>query len=1117
MKKFRDYCERNFFKFISLKTIRVMKLTLILSMVAVIQLWATETYSQLTHITLKLDDVTICNALKEIENQSEFFFLYSPKLIDVEKRVNINAENETIKDILTGIFDKKVKFAAYDRQVILTPNEQSEVLSKLQQQKIITGTVADKNGPIPGANVVVTGTTTGTITDFNGKYTIEVPQGGKSLTFTFIGMESQEISIGTLTTIDVTMAESAIGLEEVIVIGYGSSTRKEITGSVSQTSGAELKISPAVSLSGSLAGRLAGVTINQRNGEPGRDEATILIRGINTTGISSPLIVIDGIADRDGISRLDPEDISTVTVLKDASASIYGARAANGVILVTTKRGVEGKPAITYSFNQGYVQPTRLPLMADAGTYAQALYDAETNIGSVDHMYSLEDIQKFKDGSSPLTHPNSNWYGDLFKDISLQSRHNISMRGGTNSVKYFLSLGTTNQDGLYTEGKTQYKQYNFRANVDTKITENFKMGFDLSVRKENRQWPGYAQGFIHWLTLRQAPTEMAIFPNGEYSAGLASINPLALVRDSGYDLLNQDIYNGTISFDYKIPKLTGLSVDGFAAVDNLSSFGKNLVTPWKYSTFDPATNAYQQFWTTYQANTTLRETFNKSLSLTMNIKLKYAKTFKKHNLNVFVAYEQNTGNGDNFWAARNYFDSPLIDQLFAGTSDKSYWGNSGSGYQTARQNYFGRFSYSFADKYLLVFNARYDGSMNFPKNQRFGLFPGLSAGWRISEEAFFKQIQFINDLKIRASIGKLGNDRIESFSYLRKFGFGNNYVFGGKDVSGIYETNVSIPNVTWETTIVRNLGLDITMLKNKINMELDVFKNKTIDMLISRNLAIPSYAGFSPPPENAGEMQNKGMEMTLSYSDHFGQIGFIASGNISYAKNKVLYIDEVVNPDAPWQAQTGYKLNRRLVYDVTGIYRSQADLDKYPHLIGSSLGDLIYRDVDNNGVLNGLDMIPNELNETPEVVFGFNMGLTYKDFDLNAFFQGQTRANTPVGYRFNFTGNVEQEQLSNYYSEKNPNGTNPRPGLDNNYWSYIKSNFWLQNASFVRLKTLELGYNLPKSILSKIRFEELRAYISGYNLFTLSPIKVQDPEVTSSEGSQHPQTKVYNIGLKVTF
>lgn len=1105
--------------------LRMMKLTVLFMILACLSVSAGG-YAQL--ISLEGKNASIERMLEQIENQSGYRFIYTVDIIEKARPVNVSVKDRPLAEALELCFkDQPLTYSIVEKVIVvkakeeLKPDFYTPGHTKQPDEKQITGKVTDSFGsPLPGVTIVVKSTTRGTITDANGSYSISNVPVDATLVFSFVGMKTQEIDVSGKTSIHVVMVEDAIGIDEVVAIGYGSKTRKEITGSVAQTSGTELRTSPAVNLSNSLAGRLAGVTINQRNGEPGRDDATIYIRGINTTGDNTPLFVIDGIADRDNISRLDPEDIESVTVLKDASAAIYGARAANGVILVTTKRGVEEKPAtITYTFNQGFTQPTRLLQMADAGQYAQAWYDAETNTGSSSHLYSLEDIQKFKDGSHPDTHPNTDWIKEVFKKTSHQSRHNISLSGGTNSLRYFLSLGHANQDALYKNSDNGFKQYNFRANIDANITENFKIGFNVSGRKENSQWVGGRTWYIFWLSMRNPPTEHAVFPNGEYSQGIASINPLALIEESGYERVENDIYNGTLSFEYKIPKVTGLTVDGFAAIDNTKYFNKHFMTPWHYSTWDPETDTYERYVSGIISRISLREDFSQDLSVTLNIKLNYAKRFDKHSINGFVAYEQNTGKGDSFWTDRSQFDTRAVDQLFAGTSDKSFFNNSGSGYETARQNYFGRFSYSYADKYLADFNIRYDGSMNFPKGQRFGLFPGLSLGWRISEESFFKSIKLINDLKLRASIGKLGNDRITSFSYLRRFSFGNNYVLGGKDVTGVNETGVAIPDVTWETTITRNLGLDITFLDMKMNMELDVFKNKTTDMLIPRNLAVPDFVGFSPPPQNAGEMENKGFEVTLGYHDRFGQVDFRAGGNIGFSRNKVLYIDETINPDAPWQAQTGHKLNRRLVYDAIGIFRSQADLDTYPHIVGAGLGDLIYRDVNDDDEINGLDMIPTELNEIPEIMFGFNMGLKYKNFDLNVFFQGQARAEQPVCVRFDFSGNADAKQLSDYYSERNPDGSYPRVGLENNYWRGMNSNFWLQSAAFLRLKSVELGYNLPNSISSKIGFKEMRAYVSGFNLFTLSEIKVQDPEITNEfgEGTEHPQTKVFNVGIKVTF
>ena len=457
MKKIRDYCERSLFRFFSLKTIRVMKLTFFLSILTVFQLLATESYSQFTKLTLKLDDVTISDALKEIENESEFFFLYSPKLIDVERKVNIDAKNESIKDILVNIFDEKVKFAVYDRQVILTPNEKSEILSSFQQQNKITGTVTDKNGPIPGANVVVTGTTMGTMTDIDGKYSIEVPQGAKSLTFSFIGMAPQEITIGTLTQIDVTMDESAIGLEEVVVIGYGTQKKVNVIGSVTAVTNEELNASPVAKVSNALAGRLPGAIIQQENGQPGMDEAKILIRGNATLGNNSPLIVVDGIPGRD-LNSIEPGDIESLTILKDAAAAIYGARSANGVILVTTKRGTEGAPSFKYNFYQGWESPTSILKMADAATYAQLIREVQTYRGVAESnmQFSQADVENYKSGKYPWTYPNSDWFGLTLKKYTNTSHHSFSVSGGTKSANYYISFGKISDNGIYKANSTTF-------------------------------------------------------------------------------------------------------------------------------------------------------------------------------------------------------------------------------------------------------------------------------------------------------------------------------------------------------------------------------------------------------------------------------------------------------------------------------------------------------------------------------------------------------------------------------------------------------------------------------------------------------------------------------------
>ncbi len=1103
------------------KLLLIMKLTILFTVVCFLQVSAT-VYSQTTKFSFELKNQRIQEVLREIEKSSDFRFFYQREQVDVERIVTLNISDKTVEEILPELFKgQEVVFDVRQDNLILIKPEKGAIESSTefyvqQQQNSVSGKVSDTKGEqLPGVTVLVKGTTSGTVTNADGNYTLSNIPENAVLQFSFVGMRVQEIPIDGRTTITVVMEEETIGIEEVVAIGYGTQTRKEVTGSVAQVQGESLKQSRAVNVSNSLAGRMAGVVVNQRNGEPGRDDAIIRIRGISTTGNNDPLIVIDGVAEIDGLNRLDPEDIKSISVLKDASAAIYGARAASGVIIVTTKRGTQGKPKITYNGNVGRSNPTRLPRMADAATYARGYreYQLNNGINEEDLTFSLEDVQKFKDGSSPLTHPNTDWFDGLFKSNSMQSRHNLSVSGGTDRIQYFLSLGATDQDGL-TRG-TNYSQYNFRSNIDANITEDLKIGFDLAGRKEDRKWPGVHQQWIFWIAMRSYPTELATWPNGDYTYGLDGANALAMASESGYTRQKNDIFNGRLSFEYKLPQIKGLSADGFAAVDNESRYNKNWMVPWSYSTYDPDTNTYKSFSTTL-IQTSLSEQFSRSFDLTLNVRIKYTREIGKHGVNTFLAYEQNTGEGNNFSAARNKFSNSKIDQLFAGSSNKIYWDNTGSAYETARQNYFGRVSYKFADKYLADLNFRYDGSMNFPEGSRFGFFPGISLGYRISQESFFN-VPFIDDLKLRASYGKLGNDRIGSFRYLQKYGYGGNYVLDGTDATGIRESGVSVPKITWETTVVNNIGLDIMF--GKVYTSIDVFKNKTKDMLISRTLAIPNLAGFVAPPENSGEMENKGIEFEFDYNDRFQDLRFHANGNISYSKNKVLFIDEKINPSAPWQSQEGYKLGRLLVYDNIGIYRTLNDLENYPSLQNAALGDLIYRDVDEDGKITALDRIPEELNAMPEITFGLNLGLSYHNFDLTVFFQGQARAAQAVGYRFDGSGNILQSQLENTWTSSNTDATNPRVGFRSNYWRFRPSTFWLKDASFLRLKTLEIGYNFPKQLLQRILGDtgELRTYISGYNLFTISEIKDQDPEITSHEGDVHPQTQLYNIGLRITF
>ncbi|MCG8554200.1 MAG: TonB-dependent receptor [Proteobacteria bacterium] len=984
----------------------------------------------------------------------------------------------------------------------------------------ISGRVTDQAGQgLAGVSVLLKGTANRTLTDSDGNYELALPKTTKAaskaaeLIISHTGYSTQTVPVQGRRALDLRLTTDAPDAEEIVVVGYGSKEKTVVSGSIAQASGTEILASPSANLGPSLAGRLPGVTINQRSGEPGHDGVSILVRGHNSIGNNSALIVVDGVPGRDWLDRLDPNDIESITLLKDASAAIYGARAAGGVILVTTKRGALGQPRITFNYNHGFVTPTRLPTMADSYSLALAtnVFDVESGQPPT---HSPDDLQKFLDGSSPLTHPNTDWYDHLFKDISHQSRQSLQLVGGTEDLKYFLSLGRSQQDGLYTGGVTKFTQYNLRSKIDTRITDDLRISGDVAARRENGITTGRSPWFIFWMTHRQPSTDLAVFPDGSYSQGLGGINPLAVVRESGYRKRQANILQTTLRFDYTIPGLTGLSLDGFLAADSWNSFSKDWSTPWDYSTYDPTANTYTTYQSSYQDTISLNEYTSRSYSITPNVKLNYANTFGAHDVSGFIAYEQRTGNGSWNHVGRNKFATESIQQISAGSADPSESRTRGSASKSARQNYFGRASYTYAKKYIVDATARLDGSSNFPEGGRFGFFPGASAAWRISEEPFMRAVPLIDELKLRTSYGQLGNDRVTPFLHLQTYTPTTAFVTGtGQLLSGIRPKGAPVSGVTWETTETMNLGLDTSLLDGRVTVTLDAFRSTTTDMLIARQDSVPALAGIGTlPPENAGTMQNKGIEALVSYGDSIRDFVFNVSANFSFARNKVTFIDEAFNETAPWQSKTGRRHGTGLYYDAIGIYRTEADLLQYPaKLPGSALGDLILRDVNGDGEITGLDRIPIALNSVPEISFGVNFSASFRGFDLSALLQGQARAIRSVGLKPTRGESIYQWQ-TDYWTPDFPNAAFPDITNEANYQH--NSTFWLRSAAFIRLKTLEIGYTLPDTIADMLGLGKTRVYASVFNMFTLSGIKDLDPESTGA--TQHPQTRVVNLGIRAS-
>ncbi|MCX6237430.1 MAG: TonB-dependent receptor [Bacteroidia bacterium] len=1001
------------------------------------------------------------------------------------------------------------------------------------QQKAITGKVTDESGAsVPGVSVVAKGTTTGTVTDNDGKYSLNVPANSQVLSFSFVGMIAIEIPIGQKSVINAVMKTETTGVEEVVVVGYGVQKKVTATGAVTSAKGADLQKSPTTNMSNSLLGRLPGLTSVSRSGEPGYDGSILRIRGTNTLGTGNEnnvLVVVDGVAGR-GLERLSSADIESVTILKDASAAIYGSQAANGVILITTKRGAIGKPKVTIGLNTGVSQPTRVPDMANAAQYATMLnevayyksYNATTHTYSAGRntVYSVDDIKKYGDGSDPWGHPNTDWFGEVFNDWAGQNNQTASISGGTENMKYFLSLGAQYQNGIYKNSATNYKQYNFRTNIDGKINKYISLAFDVAGREEIRDYPTRSAGSIFRMLMRGKPNMPAYWPDGTPGPDIEyGDNPaVTTTAATGYDLGKTYVLESNLRTVIIIPWISGLSVTANASFDKTFLFHKKFETPWYLYTWDGNADHKVTKGKRGLDAPQLSEDMADGQSLNLNAYATYEKTIaEKHNIKLMAGAEKRSGKRDIFSAFRKNYISGAVDQLFAGASDQ-YMANDGSASQNAYMSYFGRVNYDLNKKYMIEFVGRYDGSYMFPASKRFGFFPGVSVGWRMSDEAFWKNnITLVNDFKLRGSWGQLGNDRIAEYQYLTTYGYqsGRTYVFNGNDNKLLLETKIPNPNVTWEVANEANVGFDALLFNNKVSVSADYFNNIRTQILIQRNASVPSSTGLTLPPENIGKVQNRGFEASIGYHGDKGDFQYDVSVNGSYSKNKIIFWDET--PGIPdYQQSTGKPTNTSLYYQAIGIFKDEAAIAAYPHWAGTKPGDVIFKDVNDDKVIDGLDRVRNDKSSFPRFVGALNINLRYKQFDLAILFQGTTGAVQYVNPESGDIGNYYKLYADNRWTPENTNASFPRAwNRDEEYWRSQGNTFWLQNMNYVRLKNIEIGYSLPSKLNKTLGIEGLRFYVNGQNVLTFSKQKLIDPEL--EQGTSYPLSRIVTGGLTLTF
>ena len=1109
-------------------------------------------------ISLQFEHTSLKKVLSKIERISGVKFTYSPSVIEENQKVSIYASNQKLAmllDELLGpmnisyklIADRISLYKAIDIGSYIESND-SQTANSENLILTVAGTVVDENSQsLPGASIVEKGTTNGTTTDADGKFSLNVKDENSVLVFSFIGYTSQEVAVNGRAVIDVVLVPDVQRLEEVVVVGYGVQKRANVVGSITSISGASIQSIPSASVSSAIAGRLPGAVVIQETGEPGNIGTRILVRGRSTLGgnrasnVSNtrPLVIIDGVQGR-SMDEIDPMDIASLSVLKDAAAAIYGAQAANGVILITTKNGQEGLPKLNYHFYQGFMTATVIPEVTDATEYATMLSEYQDANGKT-RTYSDADIDLFRSGADPWGHPNTDWYGDLIKKWTTTARHNLSINGGFKGVTYYVSLGLKGDESMYKQSSTSYKQYNVRAKLELPITDWLKTGIEVAGFQTQRLFPYKSADAIVGQSTRLVPTTWSFWPNGlpgpdiEYGDNPVVTSTFAGGKDDQktYRLLNT--FNVTVS----PPFVKGLAVNANFSYDLTNFYRKRFFKPWTLyypnwsaATIDPGTG----FVTDMPVTPTLRglsspqnsEDYSRTINQNVNINLTYARTFGDHNIGFYGGYEQYTNDYNSLYGFRNYYISSLVQTMDAGADqDKNTTGGMSI---YARKSWIARATYDYQGKYLAELLFRRDGSLKFPPDSRWGNFPGLLVGWRASEEGFWKDnISFINFFKLRASYGKMGMDPGDPFQYVNKFFTTSGMVFGSGSTIETTEIPASVANtiITWETQTTKNIGFDSKFLNDLFHLNVEYFYNIRQDILAPRDASVPVFTGLSLPNENIARVDNKGFEVDAGIHKNIGSDWrFDLTGNFSFNRNKVVFKDEPVR-SVDWQRETGHPYGAWLMYDAIGIFADDTytveGVPNYPRWSNAKPGDVIFRDVSGDGTINADDRILIDQVDAPETYYGINLDATWKDFTLTVLVQGQGKY-----LRFNHyderrgeAGNYFQWTYDNRWTPENAVTDIARAFNRNDYyWAHSgsgnMSTYWLDNVAYTRLKNVVLSYNLPGKLYKPLGISSASIYFSGNNLALLySATKKFDPEVNGA--GVYPAMKTFAIGANITF
>jgi TonB-linked SusC/RagA family outer membrane protein len=1122
---------------------------------------ATNIYFQSKMISMNMRNASVKEIFEQIEKNSEFIFFYKNADLDLYRKVSVQVNKQTIDKVLDQLFkDTDNTYFISDRQIFISKKRsEGNPISYEQTQTgiVITGNIVDNfEEPLPSVNIVLKGTQIGAISDHNGKFSITVPNESAILLFTYVGFEPQEITIGTQRQIKIKLKEATLAMEDVIVVGYSKQAKITLTGSISAIKQEYLQAISTPTLGEGILGKAAGISMTQSSGTPGESDPSVYIRGIGTFNATEPLFIIDGVPNsKRAFMQLNPASIKDISILKDASATaVYGVKGANGVIIVSTRRGNIGRPNIDTQFSYGIQQPRKLLEFADSYQYSLAYNQMLMSDGKTSGFISDEHIEHYKNNDEPLLFPNKNWVDEVINNIAPQMRANVNISGGTENIQYFTSISYFSQEGLLKQygpamADFGYDRLNLQTNVDINITPTTKLAFTGSSRIGNRKEPlpinTVTMGVL-WSRLYNLPpmTSYGVHEGKFVNPDMRYLpEPIAFIEESFPQYLYRGDYRTAeenrfdFNFDF-VQQLKGIlsAFDGLnfrTKMGYRSGFDRNKIVQGGVNSVytaiynkdavnpNPNLDGSQVVLkkTGEESTKSWRSWYSPNRYMYFEAGFDYEKTFNEHFISGLILYNQN----------KDYF--PPNSWVY-------------NNIPTGNVGLVGRVNYNYNQRYMAEVNLGYNGSENFAKNKRFGLFPSFSAGWIVNKEKFMKNISFINQLKLRFSYGIVGSDQAGGLSRFTYIGtsyerdipqyYGYNF---GNDIPqfrpGVLEASVGNAEVTWETAKKQNYGIDLDLFNNRLFLNVDYFYEYRDDILMAPK-STPGFAGFSMPMLNIGEVKNYGIDIVTGWNGKTRNFSYSFDGNFTYSKNEILFMDEIP-PAEPYQTITGHHLNSYFGYVWDGYYTEEevniinqereADVSPENRSLSAPTGafvrsgDIKYVDLNNDGVIDTKDTKVIGHPKEPQIMIGLNGRLSWNNFDFSFGLQGVSRVSRELGYKQPFGSTNRNSLWLPFYedawtSERATAGIVkwPRLSVDNKTYNAQTSTFWIRDASYLRLKRVELGYTFQNLPVVK----HLRVYISGTNLFTLQKdeYKWADPELYNQS---YPLVKLYNIGLDVSF